>query len=404
MFLSFLLLQYLSNLNSCDEKKTEQKAACMRCQRALTDPFSLSLSPPSIPKAVEFFEANETPRPVTIRANTLRTRRRDLAQALINRGVSLEPVGNWTKVGLQVFESSVPLGATPEYLAGHYMLQAASSLLPCIALAPKPNEKVLDMASAPGGKSAYLSAIMQNTGTVWANDSNRSRIKSLNSNLHRLGCKNVIVTNYDGRQFPKVMGGFDRVLLDSPCSGTGVISKDQSVKTNKSQRDLQLLTHLQKQLLLCAIDSINTKSAQGGYVVYSTCSVLVDEDEAVVQYALNKRENVSLVPTGIEFGRDGFKKHRGKNFDDKMNWCRRVYVSKNRLLKRCLRFPVVSVARDKCFPSVSLTVSLILVRSSTFPSSASRSQFGRILCSQTQSLSENQTSKSQECFQVQESR
>lgn len=308
----------------------------MRCQR-------LSLTSPLLPlcsidsQAVEFFEANETPRPVTIRANTLRTRRRDLAQALINRGVSLEPVGNWTKVGLQVFESSVPLGATPEYLAGHYMLQAASSLLPCIALAPKPNEKVLDMASAPGGKSAYLSAIMQNTGTVWANDSNRSRIKSLNSNLHRLGCKNVIVTNYDGRQFPKVMGGFDRVLLDSPCSGTGVISKDQSVKTNKSQRDLQLLTHLQKQLLLCAIDSINTKSAQGGYVVYSTCSVLVDEDEAVVQYALNKRENVSLVPTGIEFGRDGFKKHRGKNFDDKMNWCRRVYVSKNSLSKRCFR-------------------------------------------------------------------
>ncbi|CAO1625626.1 unnamed protein product [Parajaminaea phylloscopi] len=276
-------------------------------------------------EAIEFFEANETPRPVVIRTNTLRTRRRDLAQALINRGVNLEPAGKWTKVGLQVFESSVPIGATPEYLAGHYMLQAASSFLPCIALAPQPGERVLDMASAPGGKSTYLSAMMQNTGVVFANDSNKARIKSLSANIHRLGCKNVVVCNYDGRQFPKVLGGFDRVLLDSPCSGTGVISKDPSVKTNKSERDFQLLAHLQKQLILCAIDSVNPRSATGGYVVYSTCSVAVEEDEAVVDYALKKRPNVKLVPTGIDFGRDGFTRYRERVFDPKMHLCKRVF-------------------------------------------------------------------------------
>lgn len=184
-------------------------------------------------EAIAFFDANETPRPVTIRTNTLRTRRRDLAQALIARGVNLEPIGKWTKVGLQVFESAVPIGATPEYLAGHYMLQAASSFLPVMALAPQPGERVLDMASAPGGKTTYISALLQNTGLVFANDSNKARTKSLTANVHRLGCKNVVVCNYDGREFPKVMGGFDRVLLDAPCSGTGVISKDATVKVNK---------------------------------------------------------------------------------------------------------------------------------------------------------------------------
>jgi len=74
---------------------------------------------------------------------------------------------------------------------------------------------------------------MQNTGVVFANDATKARTKSLNANVHRMGCKNVVVCNYDGREFPKVIGGFDRVLLDAPCSGTGVISKDASVKVNK---------------------------------------------------------------------------------------------------------------------------------------------------------------------------
>lgn len=89
-------------------------------------------------EAFAFFEANEMPRPVVIRTNTLRTHRRDLAQALINRGVTLEPVGKWSKVGLQIFEANVPLGATPEYLAGHYIIQAAASFLPVMALSPQP--------------------------------------------------------------------------------------------------------------------------------------------------------------------------------------------------------------------------------------------------------------------------
>ncbi|CAE6416370.1 unnamed protein product [Rhizoctonia solani] len=279
----------------------------------------------SVSEAIEFFEANEVPRPVTIRTNTLRARRRDLAQALINRGVNLEPIGKWTNVGLQVFESSVPIGATPEYLAGHYMLQAASSFLPVIALAPQPNERVLDMASAPGGKTTHMAALMQNTGLIFANDANKARTKSLSANVHRLGCKNVVVCSYDGREFPKVLGGFDRVLLDAPCSGTGVISKDASVKTNKTERDFTLLSHLQKQLILCAIDSVDASSKTGGYIVYSTCSVTVDENESVVDYALRKRPNVKLVDTGLEFGVPGFTKFRGKKFDEKLSLTRRFY-------------------------------------------------------------------------------
>lgn len=283
----------------------------------------LHLFPPR--EAFAFFEANESPRPVVIRTNTLRTHRRDLAQALINRGVTLEPVGKWSKVGLQVFESAVPLGATPEYLAGHYILQAASSFLPCIALGPEENERVLDMAAAPGGKTTYMAAMMKNTGLIVANDASKARAKGLIGNIHRLGARNVIVANLDARTFPKPMGGFDRVLLDAPCSGTGVIAKDPSVKTNKTEADFIQLPHTQKQLLLAAIDSVNHASKTGGYLVYSTCSVTVEENEQVVQYALRRRPNVKLVDAGLAFGRPGFTSFRGKRFDPSMSLARRFY-------------------------------------------------------------------------------
>jgi ribosomal RNA methyltransferase Nop2 len=282
-----------------------------------------NLFPPK--EAFAFFEANETARPVVIRTNTLRTHRRDLATALINRGVTLEPVGKWSKIGLQIFESAVPLGATPEYLAGHYILQAASSFLPVMALAPQENERVLDMASAPGGKTTHIAALMKNTGCIFANDSNKSRAKGLIGNVHRLGAKNVIVCNYDAREFPKVIGGFDRVLLDAPCSGTGVIAKDPSVKTNKTEKDFLMLPHLQKQLLLSAIDSVDHASKTGGYIVYSTCSVTVEENEQVVQYALTKRPNVKLVETGLVFGKEGFTSFMGKQFHSSLKMTRRYY-------------------------------------------------------------------------------
>ncbi|XP_046469287.1 28S rRNA (cytosine(4447)-C(5))-methyltransferase [Neodiprion pinetum] len=273
---------------------------------------------------LEYLEASEVQRPMTIRTNSLKTRRRDLAQALINRGVNLDPIGKWTKVGLVVYSSQVPMGATPEYLAGHYILQGASSFLPVIALDPKENERVLDMCSAPGGKSSHIAALMKNTGVLFSNDVNRDRIKAVIGNFHRLGIVNSVICSYDGRKIPSIIKGFDRVLLDAPCTGTGVVAKDPGVKINKDELDVQRCCTLQRELLLAAIDSVNARSDTGGIIVYSTCSILPEENEWIVDYALKKRD-VKLVPTGLDFGEEGFTNYRHHRFHPTLKLTRRFY-------------------------------------------------------------------------------
>jgi ribosomal RNA methyltransferase Nop2 len=293
-------------------------------------------------EVLEFLEANEVQRPLTIRTNSLKTRRRDLAQALINRGVNLDTL-QWSKVGLIIYESSVPIGATPEYLAGHYLLQGAASFIPVMALDPKQNEKVLDMCAAPGGKSTYLAALMKNTGKLFCNDAKIERTKSLIANLHRLGVRNSVVLSEDGRALPKMLTGLDRVLLDAPCTGLGVISRDPTIKLQKTEEDLERCSHLQKELLLSAIDCVDARSTTGGYIVYCTCSITIEENEAVVDYAL-KHRRVKVVELGLppEFGKPGLTKYREKRFHQSLSLSRHYYPHTHNLdgffvckLKKC---------------------------------------------------------------------
>lgn len=267
-----------------------------------------------------FLEMMETSRPVTIRVNSLKTQKAALIKSLTERGVNLEPLDQVCKMAFKINQSKVPVGATPEYLAGHYMLQSAASMLPVRALAPQAGETILDMAAAPGGKTTHIGQLMKNKGVIVANDSKKERTKALFYNCQRMGLTNVVITNFDGRKFPSCLKKFDRVLLDAPCTGLGVISRDQSIKVKRSQLDIYRAAHLQKELLRKAIDLCKV----GGYVVYSTCSFAVEENEGVVDYVCRKRF-VKIVDTGLEVESKAYIKYKEHRFNDRMKYCVRVF-------------------------------------------------------------------------------
>ncbi|KFM77784.1 putative ribosomal RNA methyltransferase NOP2, partial [Stegodyphus mimosarum] len=165
---------------------------------------------------------------------------------------------------------------------------------------------------------------MKNTGVLFANDAVKDRAKAIVGNLHRLGVTNTIVSVQDGRNFSKTMAGFDRVLCDAPCSGTGVVSKDPSVKATKDEKDILRCATIQRLLLMSAIDCTNANSKTGGYIVYSTCSILPEENECVIDYVLKKR-SVKVVPTGLDFGKEGLSRYREHRFHPSMKLARRFY-------------------------------------------------------------------------------
>ena len=250
-----------------------------------------------------FLEANEKQRPTVIRVNTILTRRKDLAYALGQRKVETDNL-EWTDTALVAFKSEVPLGATPEYLGGHYIIQGANSMLPVLNLEIQEGMRVVDLCASPGGKSTHIGAVLNNTGTLYANDVCKERMSSLKSNIARMGIQNAILTNMDALKLN--VGKMDRVLLDAPCSGTGVISKDPSVKTTKTFEDVKKTVRMQERLIVHAFDMLKT----GGVMVYSTCSVLVEENEGVVDYLLSKRKNAKIGDLSVAVGREGFSNFR----------------------------------------------------------------------------------------------
>jgi NOL1/NOP2/sun family putative RNA methylase len=272
---------------------------------------------------VQFIKANERGLIPTLRCNTLRIDEEDFVNLFTKKGFVLEKIPLIAH-GYRVFKTPFPLGATNEYLLGFYFLQSEASMIPVQVLDPKPGELVIDLAAAPGAKTTQIAQFMKNKGAIIGIDINRKRTKSLRSNLSRCGVYNALIIRMDGRQISDLDIQADKVLLDAPCTGEGLIPRDPTRKTSRELKDILYVAELQKSL----IDAALTCVKPGGCLVYSTCAIAPEENEFVVDHAL-KTEGIRVKKIDFSGGSPAFTKIFAKSLHPSIREARRFYPHKD---------------------------------------------------------------------------
>lgn len=233
----------------------------------------------------DFVAACQRPLRKSIRVNTLKISVEQFVQRAQEKGWQLSPVP-WCEEGfwIEADETIVPLGNTAEHMSGLFYIQEASSMMPVSALFNTEEDQfdsVLDMAAAPGSKTTQIAAKMENHGVLVANEFSASRVKVLHANIERCGVRNASLSNYDGRVF----GGwlpeqFEAVLIDAPCSGEGTVRKDADAMKNWSKESVISISDTQKDLIESAFHALKI----GGTMVYSTCTLSIEENQQVCHH------------------------------------------------------------------------------------------------------------------------
>lgn len=236
-------------------------------------------------------------RPVTLRVNTLKCDRSTVEAALTQAGIPFFPV-SWYDDALilqNVNETSVR--SLPLYEQGGFYMQGLSAMIPALVMEPKEKESILDMAAAPGGKTTQMAALSQGQALITACERDPLRSERLRFNLQRQGAGRVNVMNQDARQLSDFFR-FDKILLDAPCTGSGTVlllenEPQRRMEENWVKKTVSTQTVMLKKAL---------KILQKGHeMVYSTCSVLRDENEQVLSSVLSsgKAELVPLSPSAF---------------------------------------------------------------------------------------------------------
>lgn len=174
---------------------------------------------------------------------------------------------------------------------GAYYLQEPSAAIPSFLLSPNKGETVLDLCAAPGGKSVQASFLMEDTGVIISNDLSHQRAGKILENVERLGISNIVITNNDfSLLYKEYLNYFDKIILDAPCSGSGMFRKDTKMEEDWSYNKVIKFQEIQKELISYCYKMLKP----GGTMVYSTCSFSMEEDEDVVAYLLDNSD-ASLV-------------------------------------------------------------------------------------------------------------
>lgn len=272
----------------------------------------------SADKYLEFIDKELTQ---YIRINTAKISREYLGDLLFSKyQIKTEPLLNFENV-LKIIEGNDKIGKTIEHVMGFYYIQSLSSMMPPIVLNPDEKDVVIDLCGAPGSKSTQLAELMNNSGTLIINEIDNERIKSLVFNLERMNVINASVIHSKGEILSKVYNNhFSKVLVDAPCSGLGIIQKKGEVSNWWSLDHVDRLQQLQLRLLIAAIKMAEV----GGEIVYSTCTLSVEENELVINKILEKYP-VELLEIDLPVpSRQAFTEYDGKQLNPQLKKAIRI--------------------------------------------------------------------------------
>lgn len=266
-----------------------------------------------------FTAAAERPEPTVFRVSRHRADEQEVIGRLRAQGFQTEALDS--QPGLhRVVDGPRPLSATFEHWLGLLYVQQASTAVAAPLLDVGPGSRVLDLCSAPGGKTTHLAELMGGGGCLVANEISEPRIRGLLGNVYRLGHPNVLVTSGDGRDAPS--GAlFDHILLDAPCSGEGTLRRRGGQAPNQSASFVRYVTSAQRRLLERAVELLQP----GGTVLYVTCTFSPEENEAVVSDALT-RLPVELIPLDLPVRHaPGVTRFGDERFDERVVGTARIY-------------------------------------------------------------------------------
>lgn len=266
-----------------------------------------------------FAAASGRPEPTVFRVRTGRVDEAQLLEDLGAQGFRTRPIEGLAGFH-QVVDEPHPVSMTLEHWNGLLYVQQASTGVAAPALAPQPGERVLDMCSAPGGKTAHMADLMEDSGCVVASEISESRIRGLLGNMYRLAHTNVVAVAGDGRTFPE--GAlFDRVLVDAPCTGEGTLRRRGGRPPRQSGSFLGYVTSAQRALLERAV----RLTRPGGTILYVTCTFSPEENEAVVSDILGTMP-VELEPLDLPMPHArGVTEFEGARFDPRVEGAARIY-------------------------------------------------------------------------------
>ena len=237
-------------------------------------------------------KANLERKPVSIRVNRIRMTRDELIDKLQNQGISAT-FSKYTNDGIIIQDGNV---LKTDYIdKGYATIQDQSSMLAVLSLQIEPNMKVLDTCSAPGGKATYIGELMNNTGEIYAYDLHQNKTKLIEKNAERLGLTNIKVGQHDARKLQSTHPekSFDRILIDAPCSGLGVIRTKPDIKYEKELKDIEKLHEVQFSIL----EHVAPLLKDDGKLIYSTCTVEKLENDEVIKKFLSNNEHFEVDQT-----------------------------------------------------------------------------------------------------------